>query len=330
MLLSLRTLASRLPRLTYEAVQDKVRGAIAAGLAVAMVAAIGITGRTALVALPTDEAAQAKVETSGGYVPTSDGWLDQLTNPRARRGGQYRGYGRRPLTRSEERELRLQEEREAMESRLREEREAREEALERAREFAREGGTYRTVCVRLCDGYFFPISFATTPDRFAADEAACQARCASPAKLYVYPSPGGEPEQMFDTQGRPYTALKNAFLYRTAYDESCTCKPHPWSKEARDRHRVYAERARGTRRAVAAKVQHAPRTTEATATSPTQPAAETADQARRPEGAMLLGASEPNKAPIVESAGRRERQRGSGRLGYGGRNDWRNKAFGND
>ncbi|HEY6027233.1 MAG TPA: DUF2865 domain-containing protein, partial [Pseudolabrys sp.] len=28
------------------------------------------------------------------------------------------------------------------------------------------GGTYRTVCVRTCDGYYFPISFATTPDRF--------------------------------------------------------------------------------------------------------------------------------------------------------------------
>ena len=31
-----------------------------------------------------------------------------------------------------------------------------------AREVA---GTYRTMCVRLCDGYYFPISFTTTRER---------------------------------------------------------------------------------------------------------------------------------------------------------------------
>src|SRR5438874_5356116 len=27
-------------------------------------------------------------------------------------------------------------------------------------------GTFRTVCVRTCDGFYFPISFATVPSRF--------------------------------------------------------------------------------------------------------------------------------------------------------------------
>src|SRR4029077_15323662 len=31
-------------------------------------------------------------------------------------------------------------------------------------------GTYRTVCVRTCDGYYFPISYSTVPSRFADDE----------------------------------------------------------------------------------------------------------------------------------------------------------------
>ena len=31
-------------------------------------------------------------------------------------------------------------------------------------------GTYRTVCVRSCDGYYFPISYATTAERFAGSE----------------------------------------------------------------------------------------------------------------------------------------------------------------
>ena len=33
-----------------------------------------------------------------------------------------------------------------------------------------QSGTYRTVCVRTCDGAYFPVSFATVPARFPDDE----------------------------------------------------------------------------------------------------------------------------------------------------------------
>ena len=39
------------------------------------------------------------------------------------------------------------------------------------------GSTYRTVCVRTCDGFYFPISFSTTQDHFRDDEASCQRMC---------------------------------------------------------------------------------------------------------------------------------------------------------
>lgn len=106
--------------------------------------------------------------------------------------------------------------------------------------FLRKGGTYRTVCVRLCDGYYWPVSFATTPARFAKDEQSCSRQCSSPAKLYVYRNPGAEPEEMTDLSGAPYSKLATAFLYRTEYKEDCECKPDPWSNEALMRHRVYA------------------------------------------------------------------------------------------
>jgi hypothetical protein len=112
--------------------------------------------------------------------------------------------------------------------------------------------TYRTVCVRLCDGSFFPISYATTSDRFSRDEKACQKSCSSPAKLYVYRSSGGTPETMVDRNGQPYAQLATAFRYRTAYDASCTCKPQPWEEAAQERHRMYALAAakkRGDKRA---------------------------------------------------------------------------------
>jgi hypothetical protein len=102
------------------------------------------------------------------------------------------------------------------------------------------GDTYRTMCVRLCDGYFWPVSFSVTDDSFERDEVACQRSCASPARLFVLKNPGGTFEQMEDLKGSAYMRLKTAFHFRTSYDAACTCRPSPWEKEAQDRHRAYA------------------------------------------------------------------------------------------
>lgn len=85
--------------------------------------------------------------------------------------------------------------------------------------------TYRTVCVRLCDGYYFPISFSTLPNHFQRDAEACQSRCASPAQLYYYQNPGGAVDQMqaFDTNEK-YTKLRTAFVYRKEFVAGCSCK----------------------------------------------------------------------------------------------------------
>src|SRR5438552_18274927 len=37
-----------------------------------------------------------------------------------------------------------------------------------------QSGTFRTVCVRTCDGAYFPVSFATVQGRFADDEKTCK------------------------------------------------------------------------------------------------------------------------------------------------------------
>ncbi|MEM8743752.1 MAG: DUF2865 domain-containing protein [Pseudomonadota bacterium] len=85
--------------------------------------------------------------------------------------------------------------------------------------------TYRTLCVRSCDGYYFPVSFSTLPSNFSRDAAQCQSQCAAPADLYVYRNPGEEAEQMVSTDGaRAYNELPNAWRYRKEYVKGCSCK----------------------------------------------------------------------------------------------------------
>ena len=87
------------------------------------------------------------------------------------------------------------------------------------------GGTYRTICVRTCDGYYFPISFETTPDHFRDDEAACQRMCpAADVQLYTYHNPGEEVAQAISLNGRLYTELPTAFSYRKALNPACSCR----------------------------------------------------------------------------------------------------------
>jgi hypothetical protein len=102
------------------------------------------------------------------------------------------------------------------------------------------GGTYRTLCVRLCDGYYFPVSFAAGPDHIERDRAVCESRCGAQGRLFVHRNPGGSVEDMEDLRGRPYRQLRTAFLYRSQYVPSCSCQPHPWEAASQDRHRVYA------------------------------------------------------------------------------------------
>ncbi|MGO8910456.1 MAG: DUF2865 domain-containing protein [Bradyrhizobium sp.] len=88
-----------------------------------------------------------------------------------------------------------------------------------------QSGTYRTVCVRSCDGAFFPISFATVPARFPDDEKTCKALCpAAEANLYAYRNPGEDMNQAVSISGQPYSSSPNAFRFRQEFNPSCACK----------------------------------------------------------------------------------------------------------
>ena len=117
------------------------------------------------------------------------------------------------------------------------------------------GGRYRTVCVRLCDGYFFPISNAASSSSFRSDLARCEQTCGgTPVRLFVHPTSTETTEDMQDLNGMPYRRLKTAFRFRTTFDAGCKCTAHPWEQQATDRHRLYtleAARAKGDANVVA-------------------------------------------------------------------------------
>ena len=118
--------------------------------------------------------------------------------------------------------------------------------------------SYRTVCVRLCDGSYAPISFATTRDRFKADAARCKAGCGSPVRMFYSKAGAGDIEDMIDVHGASYVDLPNAFKFRTAYDEACTCRGMPWDEAELARHRELAKAAKAAQQQVAAAVPVAP------------------------------------------------------------------------
>lgn len=88
------------------------------------------------------------------------------------------------------------------------------------------GATFRTVCVRLCDGAFFPVSFSTLPANFDRDQDLCQQKCAAPAELYYHSqNPGQGIEQAVSHKTRqPYTTLRTAFRFRKEFVAGCSCK----------------------------------------------------------------------------------------------------------
>jgi hypothetical protein len=85
-------------------------------------------------------------------------------------------------------------------------------------------GRYRSVCVRLCDGFFYPIHYSVYGSMIGPDAEACQASCAAPAELYVYRNPGQEIEHAVSLTGSAYMDLPVALRYRKEYVKGCSCK----------------------------------------------------------------------------------------------------------
>jgi hypothetical protein len=103
-------------------------------------------------------------------------------------------------------------------------------------------GPYKTMCVRTCDGFYFPVRQNARRRNFDTDVKSCRNACGDDAKLFYYPANGSQgPESMVDLAGRKYSDHPKAFAYRKTLVAGCTCKPAPWSYQESTRHQSYAD-----------------------------------------------------------------------------------------
>jgi hypothetical protein len=89
------------------------------------------------------------------------------------------------------------------------------------------------VCVRTCDGGFFPVSYSANRTRYQELGELCQAMCPNVETQLFTMAFGREVEQSVSAaDGRPYSSLPNAGRFRTKYDPACTCKKaeQSWSE----------------------------------------------------------------------------------------------------
>ncbi|WP_367714596.1 DUF2865 domain-containing protein [Nitratireductor sp. GISD-1A_MAKvit] len=86
----------------------------------------------------------------------------------------------------------------------------------KAKQPQRPGSVYQTMCVRLCDGYYFPISFSVSKKHFPRDAKTCEARCpGAEVALYTHDVQRETPEEMVSAaDGSAYLDLPKAFSYR--------------------------------------------------------------------------------------------------------------------
>lgn len=104
------------------------------------------------------------------------------------------------------------------------------------------GGT-RLVCVRSCDGFFFPLQ--NEPEGRATPADLCKALCPN-AEVSVYRAPkDGGIEQAVSETGKPYMKLANALRYTKTTDPSCTCRKQgdSWAETLQKAERMIARRS---------------------------------------------------------------------------------------
>ncbi len=174
-------------------------------------------------------------------------------------------------------------------------------------------GAGRPVCVRTCDGFFFPLS--NSPGGRDNQEDMCRALCPAAETEVFYMAGDGDIQNASRRGGGSYAGLPNAGRYLRQFDASCSCKKQgqSWAQalseaeDMLDRRRgdviVTEQRAAEMSRVrpTAQSRREAERRERPTEQAPTAPAAEAAADAAAVRALEASGRNAPTAG--TESAG---------------------------
>jgi hypothetical protein len=153
-------------------------------------------------------------------------------------------------------------------------------------------GGRRLVCVRTCDGFFFPLSNAPG-GRENADEM-CQALCPG-TETAAFAMPGSDDalDRAVSLRGKPYTSLATAFKFQKSFDNACACKKdkESWAQILR-RAESMLEQKRGDIIVTAQKAEELSRP-KVTPVQAKKPVDKKASDAAETQEAADLGAAAP-------------------------------------
>jgi hypothetical protein len=107
------------------------------------------------------------------------------------------------------------------------------------RQGAPDEGTFRTLCVRLCEAM---RSTSPSAAGHLAQSSAETRRAASTAAPHrhgysSHRNPDQTVDDLVDIERRAYRNLPTALLYRSRYIADCTCRGNPWDEVSIARHR---------------------------------------------------------------------------------------------
>lgn len=168
------------------------------------------------------------------------------------------------------------------------------------------GGGLRAVCVRTCDGYYWPIEESVTYSGLDAAARRCKASCSTEARLFYHEKSDTDVAAMIDLAGQRYDSLSHAFLYREKLMEGCTCKPAPWTAASRLRHAEYLvtmlrAQAEQEAREAEAREAEARRLAAIKAAAPPAPAASPQRRTLASDAVPVVG--EPDRDRVEASSG---------------------------
>jgi hypothetical protein len=85
-------------------------------------------------------------------------------------------------------------------------------------------GGSQAICVRSCDGGFFPMNMSARRNGETLSEM-CTALCPGTQAAVYTRNPNSEIKTAVSLDGTPYMDLPNALKFQKSFDNTCTCRP---------------------------------------------------------------------------------------------------------